>query len=225
MNWESMVESMTAANAQQAASQQLARSAKKRKPAVKKGSEDACITSYLKHGKVTAPRTVSLKGESNADGEAELVLDESMFEIKRGDVPEVKVAKSLLNLMANDLRTTVSRGSSKVTVDGDLFSFEAPDHNLTRLYSALSWVYAFQRAGGSEEVDGKVVKDAMVPFEWACQQVGWDPELFRRVLGRVVRPHLSGLLRTISEITSDGFTRECEVRLSEYVEVSGWRMQ
>ncbi|MFP3607695.1 hypothetical protein, partial [Paraburkholderia sp. SIMBA_053] len=80
----------------------------------------------------------------------------------------------------------------------DLFAFVEPDHTQTRLYDCLAWVYGFQRAMRNEVIDGKVVKDVHVPIEWVSNQVGCDVHALRRRLGRVVRPHLKGLLRTIS---------------------------
>ena len=126
--------------------------------------------------------------------------------------------------MAADLRYFMTQQQSP-SVSADMFGFKAPSDASFRLYDALQWIYGLQRAGGSEVVNGVLVKDSMVDFEWTCNELDLDAEWFRRVLARCMREQFPEFLRTIAKLASPGFTHDCETRLSKYVELTGWRIQ
>ncbi|MBN3760978.1 hypothetical protein [Burkholderia sp. Ac-20365] len=195
------------------------------KPKKAAKSAAVCATVVTAHAKLSEVRTVSLAEPDDLDDDVVVVEASSQIEIDRSDSAETILAKSMWNLMGNDLRASFQCVALEES-SGDLFGpFTAPDANQTRLYDCLAWIYSFQRPRRTEVIDGKVVKDVCVTIEWVANQLGCDVHALRRRLGRVMRPHLKGLLRTVAKITSPGFVRDCEMKLAEYVDVTGWRVQ
>lgn len=224
MIWQTVVNDLEAAAIPAKASSPGAPPGKRRKRSAKLAPE-VCVSTYLEHGDISEPREVQLDKVSRAtnalatESKATTELPEDS-----SDSPSVRLAKLMWNAMAVDLRYFMTQRQSP-PVSADMFAFKAPSDASVRLYDALQWIYGLQRAGGSEVVNGVLVKDSMVDFEWTCNELDLDAEWFRRVLARCMREQFPEFLRTIAKLASPGFTHECETRLSKYVDLTGWRIQ
>jgi hypothetical protein len=77
---------------------------------------------------------------------------------------------------------------------------------------ALTWMYSLNP------------EPALVPFEWVCDVLGFDPHRVRRVTGRSMRAELKRLLNLLSTIVGMEHARLCEKALSDYVDVAAWKL-
>lgn len=75
---------------------------------------------------------------------------------------------------------------------------------------ALIWLYGLNPDG------------ADVTFEWVCNEIGFDAELIRRVTGRNVREDLKRLLKMLASMVSPAYAKDCQIQLSDYLDLSGW---
>lgn len=225
MIWQTVVNSLQAVATHAAPASSKAPPAKRRKRAAAQAPE-VCISTYLEHGENSEPREVHLdtvnSGKGTLSPESKASID--LLEESSSDSPNTRAAKLMWNMMATDLRYFVAQGDDQ-SESADLFQFKAPSGASKRLYDCLQWIYGLQRTGGSEVIDGVLVRDSMIDFDWTCNVLDIDAEWFRRVLARCMREQFPEFLRTISKIASPGFTHACETRLSKYVELSGWRIQ
>jgi hypothetical protein len=64
----------------------------------------------------------------------------------------------------------------------------------------------------------------LVPFEWVCKVLDFDPHLVRRITGRSMRAELKQLVNLLSTIVGADHARLCEENLSDYVDVSAWKL-
>lgn len=77
---------------------------------------------------------------------------------------------------------------------------------------ALVWMYSLNPEPG------------LVPFEWVCDVLGFDLQMVRRITGRSMRTELKQLVNLLSTIVGADHARLCEETLSDYVDVSAWKL-
>jgi hypothetical protein len=77
---------------------------------------------------------------------------------------------------------------------------------------ALVWMYSLNP------------DEPLVPFEWVCDVLDFDPHLVRRITGRSMRTELKQLVNLLSTIVGADHARLCEETLSGYVDVSAWKL-
>lgn len=77
---------------------------------------------------------------------------------------------------------------------------------------ALVWMYSLNPDPG------------LVPFEWVCDVLGFDIHMVRRITGRSMRTELKQLVNLLSTIVGADHARLCEETLSDYVDVSAWKL-
>ena len=225
MNWEGVVASLARVPTSAATSDSPPRKKEKVKKSEAAGPSQCGLRllGIAKGRSIAAPVVLDEVGE----GEREPVdhdLESQLLKISGADNPETKLHKLLWNLMANDLRAIVTRRNATMSQGVDLFGFDAPDVDELRLYDVLAWIFSLQRPRDPDLVDGVLVKDTMVTFEETCVHLGKDVELFRQLLARPVRAHMKNMLRAIAEFDLQ-FALDCERKLEDYVNVSGWRNQ
>jgi hypothetical protein len=227
MNWGVFVASIPlAASTSTGAASGVKR---RRKKAVAPATEamPQCASLFIDRTRPSATAEVVInRREAVSEHEQEAVDDpkiaDQLYTVVKTDTDAMRLAKGAWNEMVNDLRAIVA--ARNTTVHGrDMFQFVKPDEDELRLYDALQWIYGFQEPMADEVIDGKLVKDHCVTFAQACDELGRDREVFRRVLARVVRPHFKELLRTIEQVAGPYFARDCELKIEDYVDVSDWR--
>jgi hypothetical protein len=77
---------------------------------------------------------------------------------------------------------------------------------------ALVWMYSLHPEPG------------LVPFEWVCDVLGFDLHMVRRITGRSMQTELKQLVNLLSTIVGADHARLCEETLSDYVDVSAWKL-
>lgn len=114
------------------------------------------------------------------------------------------VAKRLMQLLKDDL-------SGKSYGEPDLFGHI--DHaRETRKLDALFWLYDLNPDG------------AKVSFTWVCDELGHDPEVIRRVVAKNMRAELKRVLNILCGMVSLTYATDCQLVLSEYVDLTGWNL-
>lgn len=123
------------------------------------------------------------------------------------DTVETKLAKRMFLRMIWDLTPKPKPAASQ-----DLFgqASTSSQSEQDRL-DALIWMYSLNP------------EPALVPFEWVCDVLGFDPHRVRRVTGRSMRTELKRLINLLSTIVGGDHARLCEETLSDYLDVSGWQ--
>jgi hypothetical protein len=144
--------------------------------------------------------------EQNADED-----DEPAFDIEANpyDPPETYVAKRMWRMLCVDLAGTTS---TELDLLGDL-SAQPDEHGLSpehRKQDALIWMFDLHPDG------------ADMPFEWVCNEIGLDHEAVRRITARNMRTDLKLVLKLLTKLLSFRHAKDCELRLAEYVNLSGW---
>jgi hypothetical protein len=114
------------------------------------------------------------------------------------------LAKEMIDLLLLDLR---GQGHAPT----DLFGFVDDRREINKL-DGLIWLYDLNPDGSD------------VPFTWACDQLNYDPEYVRRVTAKIFRRELKNALREIASMIGFDYARECELKLSEYIDLSGWNL-
>jgi hypothetical protein len=123
------------------------------------------------------------------------------------DTIETKLAKRMFLRMIWDLTPKPAPTASQ-----DLFgqASTSSQSEQDRL-DALIWMYSLNP------------EPALVPFEWVCDVLGFDPHRVRRVTGRSMRTELKRLVNLLSTIVGGDHAQLCEETLSDYLDVSGWQ--
>jgi hypothetical protein len=144
-----------------------------------------------------------MPGERFDDG---VVVD--LESVDPDDSIETKLAKRMFLRMLWDLTPKPEPAASR-----DLFgqASTASQSEQDRL-DALVWMYSLN----PDEV--------LVPFEWVCDVLGFDPHRVRRITGRSMRTELKRLVNLLSTIIGADHARLCEETLSDYVDVSAWKL-
>jgi hypothetical protein len=144
--------------------------------------------------------------EPDADEEEDPVPD---IEANPYDPPETNVAKRMWRMLCVDLAGTTS---TELDLFGDL-SAQPDEHGLSpehRKQDALIWMFDLNPDG------------ADMPFEWVCNEIGLDHEAVRRITARNMRTDLKMVLKLLTKLLSFRHAKDCELRLAEYVNLSGW---
>jgi hypothetical protein len=145
-------------------------------------------------------------GDGNGDGDDDLLPAIDLEAKTPDDTPELILAKRMLLRMLWDIEGT---GPS---VSLDLFGQSVPVGNEIDRFDALIWLYSLN-PDGSE-----------VPVEWVCDQLSLDLRRIRRIIGRSVRADLVRLVRLLSTIVGPAHASFCEEVLSDYAEISHWKL-
>lgn len=146
------------------------------------------------------------KSEPDADDEEEPAPN---LEASQYDPPETNVAKRMWRILCVDL---ASKTSTDLDLLGDL-SAQSDEHGLSpehRKQDALIWMFDLNPDG------------ADMPFEWVCNEIGLDHEAVRRITARNMRSDLKLVLKLLSKLLSFRHAKDCELRLAEYANLSGW---
>jgi hypothetical protein len=124
------------------------------------------------------------------------------------DTVETKLAKRMFLRMIWDLTPKPAPVASH-----DLFGqASASNQSEQDRLDALVWMYSLNP------------EPALVPFEWVCDVLGFDSHRVRRITGRSMRPDLKRLVNLLSTIVGEQHARECEERMSDYLDVSNWKL-
>lgn len=227
MNWGVFVASIPLAASASTGAASGAKRARKKAEAPATDAMPQCVSLFIDRTRPNATAEVVInRQEGESDHEPEGIdnadISDHLYRFGKSDTDAMRLAKGAWNGMVNDLRAIVAARNA-TSHGSDLFQFVMPDQDELRLYDALQWIYGFQEPMADEVIDGKLVQDLCVTFEQACVELGRDAEVFRRVLARVVRPHFKGLLRTIEQVAGPYFARDCELKIDDYVDVTGWR--
>lgn len=144
-----------------------------------------------------------LPGQRFDDG---IVVD--LETVDPSDSIETKLAKRMFLRMIWDLTPKLQPAPSQ-----DLFgqASTSSQGEQDRL-DALIWMYSLNPEPG------------LVPFEWVCDVLGFDPHRVRRITGRSMRRELQRLVNLLSTIVGPDHARLCEETLSDYVDVSAWKL-
>jgi len=128
--------------------------------------------------------------------------------VNPNDSIETMLAKRMFLRMIWDLKPRPAK-----IVAHDLFgqASELSQGEQDRL-DALVWMY------------GLNPDQPIVPFEWVCDILEFDPHLVRRITGRSMRTELKQLVNLLSTIVGVDHARLCEETLSDYVDVSAWKL-
>lgn len=137
--------------------------------------------------------------------------EEIAFSINAGplDPPETYVAKRMWKILCVDLAATTC---ADLDLLGDLVA-QPTDAGLSaehRKQDALIWMFDLNPNG------------ADMPFEWVCNEIGLDHEAVRRITARNMRRELKLVLKLLSKLVSFAHAKQCELRLSDYANLSGW---
>lgn len=137
--------------------------------------------------------------------------EETEIDIDAGplDPPETFVAKRMWRILCVDLAATTR---ADLDLLGDLASHPtevglSAEH---RKQDALIWMFDLNPDG------------ADMPFEWVCNEIGLDHETVRRITARNMRTELKQVLKLLSKMVNFDHAKQCELRLSDYANFSGW---
>lgn len=121
------------------------------------------------------------------------------------DSADTCIAKRMIDRMIADL------AGEKEDVVADLFGHVDSERE-TRKWDALIWMYDLNPDGSD------------IPFTWACNEIGLDHEAFRRITARSVRIDLKRILKLLTGMVGFNYAKECEYKLADYVNLSGWNL-
>lgn len=151
----------------------------------------------------TAPPDTTLADDEDTDAEADTQVSLAELEPDSTDSPRLMLAKLMFKRFRLDL-------AGEVATEGDLFGFVSDDREILK-FDALIWMF--------DLYPGKVV----VPFKWVCDVLGLDPEVCRRVVARNMRRELKGVLKQIACIVDQRHAKHCEIKVSDYINLTGWQ--
>jgi len=124
------------------------------------------------------------------------------------DTAETKLAKRMFLRMTLDLKP---EPEPEPAASQDLFGQASTlSQSEQERLDALIWMYSLNP------------EPALVPFEWVCDVLGFDPHRVRRITGCFMRAELKRLINLLSTMVGDSHARLCEETLSDYLDVSGW---
>jgi hypothetical protein len=124
------------------------------------------------------------------------------------DTVETKLAKRMFLRMICDLTPKPEPVASHDLFGQASTSSQSEQDQL----DALVWMYSLNP------------EPALVPFEWVCDVLSFDPHRVRRITGRSMRRELKRLVNLLSTIVGPDHARLCEETLSDYVNVSAWNL-
>lgn len=124
------------------------------------------------------------------------------------DSIETKLAKRMFLRMIWDLTPKPAPAATHDLFGQASTSSQAEQDRL----DALVWMYSLNP------------DQPLVPFEWVCDVLGFDVHRVRRVTGRSMRKELKQLVNLLSTIIAPEYARLCEETLSDYVDVSAWKL-
>lgn len=128
--------------------------------------------------------------------------------VDANDTIETKLAKRMFLRMLWDLTPKPAPAPNHDLLGQASTSSQSEQDRL----DALVWMYSLN-------------PDApLVPFEWVCDVLGFDPHRVRRITGRSMRTELQQLVNLLSTIIGADHARLCEETLFDYVDVSAWKL-
>ena len=114
-----------------------------------------------------------------------------------------RLASKMLSLALDDLE----QQSEKKDMD-DMFGFAKPDDLVRK--DAIIWLYSLNPEGSD------------IPFEWVCDELGHDPEIFRRVIARNMPEIIKETIRMLAYLVDDQTIRDMVHTMSEYLNLDDW---
>lgn len=133
--------------------------------------------------------------------------------IEKTDTYETFIAKRMIRRMLDDLNEQFV-SDLKPDMYGISFPQDKTDKQQKEVLKldALIWLYGLNPDG------------SIVTFEWACDEVGLNPEIIRNVTARSMRAELKIVLKFLAQMVGHQFAIACECELAEYVNLSGWNL-
>lgn len=131
-----------------------------------------------------------------SDPELELVSI-SLKNLRKADL-----ASRMLEVAMNDL-------SYMAPQDSQLFAGIGKGRQM-RKQDALIWIYSLSP------------RDARLTFEWVCEELDQDPEIYRRVIAKNCRKDLKVIVQVLVSLLGFKQTKQCVEQLSDYVDLTGW---
>lgn len=162
------------------------------------------------------PAIRSVLSPPNATRETELSathdLDDAVEDVTNinlepggNDTADTCIAKRMMDRMIADLV------GEKLQSQPDLFGHVDGDRE-TRKLDALIWMYDLNPDGSD------------IPFVWVCDELGLDHERLKRITARSVREDLKRILKVLTGMVGIDYARSCELKLSDYVNLTGWNL-
>ena len=113
-----------------------------------------------------------------------------------------RLALKMLSLALADLEQQSEKN------DMDMFGFTKPN-DLVR-QDAIIWLYSLNPEGSD------------IPFEWVCDGLGHDPEIFRRIIARNMPEIIKETIRMLSHLVDEKTIRDMVHTMSDYLNLDGW---
>lgn len=116
----------------------------------------------------------------------------------------IALAKSMFDVARDDLKAVVEPADAT-----DLFGFCVQP--TFRQVDALIWVFGINPDGQG------------LSFEWVCDQLDMDAEIFRRVIARNMSKEIRAALVLLESMVGRKTMAKYIDRMSEYLNLDGWR--
>lgn len=65
-------------------------------------------------------------------------------------------------------------------------------------------------------------RDARLTFDWVCEELDQDPEVYRRVISKYCGSELKVIVRVFVSIMGYKTAKQCADKLYEYLDMTGW---
>lgn len=169
--------------------------------------------------KVSAGKSTSRADSKphQTDRATELLLDPDepdfpdLEAIEKGDSPAQILAKRMLLRMMWDLQGKSEVGEPDLFGQTSLTIKRDKQTEQNRL-DALIWLYGLNPAG------------SRVSIEMVCDMLGLDHHRIRRIVGRSMRDELKRIVNLLSTMVSCQHAQLCEEKLSDYLDVTNWKL-
>lgn len=160
---------------------------------------------------VTAASPATQSSAAQDDTEDDDAPTINLEAIDAHDTPEMILAKRMFLRMLWDL------GGEVELAEPDLFGQTSVQCQKASLavqcrLDALIWLYSLNP------------DQALVTFEWVCDVLGFDPHRVRRITGRSMRNDLKRLVHLLSTIISEQHAQACEEKITDYCDISSWKL-
>jgi hypothetical protein len=131
--------------------------------------------------------------------------------IESSDTPETILAKRMFLRMMWDIEGKSEDVEPDLFGQSSLASHKTSQTDLYRL-DALIWFYSLNPDG------------SLVSIEWVCNLLGFDPHGVRRIVGRNLRKELKRVMHLLSTMLGEHHAQLCEEKISDYFDMSNWRI-
>lgn len=130
--------------------------------------------------------------------------------IAKGESPALILAKRMFLRMMWDIEGKSDEVELDLFGQASLTTAKTSQSDQNRL-DALIWLYGLNPDGSD------------VSIEMVCDMLELDPHRIRRIVGRNMRKELRRVINLLSTMVSQEHAQWCEEKLSDYLDVTGWR--